>query len=169
LIIFRSALQRKQEVFRNVLGFVNLNGRPQVPFISGGTSPGAPPIPPFFSPFQRPEATVDLQERTRYLQPSCTMNEIWIAVDKNYFIPDSYVFFVKGDGPKHADEEIWSSGSTPLSLHLFFNLSGIQSQTRDGFQLYVTGAKLRLLKFAEVCKQKMIGKANNCTNMKVIW
>ncbi|XP_046646906.1 uncharacterized protein LOC124336971 isoform X2 [Daphnia pulicaria] len=120
----RSALQRKQEVFRNVLGFVNLNGRPQVPFISGGTSPGAPPIPPFFSPFQRPEATVDLQERTRYLQPSC-------------------------DGPKHADEEIWSSGSTPLSLHLFFNLSGIQSQTRDGFQLYVTGAKLRLLKFAE--------------------
>ncbi|XP_046652736.1 uncharacterized protein LOC124343460 isoform X2 [Daphnia pulicaria] len=121
----RSALQRKQEVFRNVLGFVNLNGRPQIPAIPGGTLPGAPPIPPFFSPFQRPEATVDLYERTRYLQPSC-------------------------DGPKHADEEIWSSGSSsPLSFHLFFNLSGIQSQTRNGFQLFVTGAKLRLLKFVE--------------------
>ena len=62
-----------------------------------------------------------------------------------------------GDGPKHADEEIWSSGSTlPLSLHLFFNLSGIQSQTRHGYQLYVTAAKLRLLKFAEV-NQRIIG------------
>ncbi len=80
----------------------------------------------------------------------------------------SYVFIVTGDGPKHADEEIWSSGSTPLSLHLFFNLSGIQSQTRSGFQLYVTGAKLRLLKFAEVC-QTTIGKANNCTNVEMFF
>lgn len=65
-----------------------------------------------------------------------------------------YFLFNKliGDSPKHADEEIWSSGSSssPLSLHLFFNLSAIQSQTRHGFQLYVIGAKLRLLKFAEV-------------------
>ena len=70
-MIYRSALQRKQEVFRNVLGFVNLNGRPQLPFIPGGTSPGSPPVPAFFSPFPRPEATVDLYERTRYIQPSC--------------------------------------------------------------------------------------------------
>jgi len=86
-MICRSALQRKQEVFRNVLGFVNLNGRPQLPSVSGGTSLGAPPIPPFFSPFPRPEATVDLYERTRYLQPSCMMNEISRPVHNIDFIP----------------------------------------------------------------------------------
>ncbi|XP_057374620.1 uncharacterized protein LOC130695495 isoform X1 [Daphnia carinata] len=117
----RSAFQRKQEVIRNILDFVNQNGRPQMP--SGGSPLG--PIPPFFSPFSRPDATADLYERTRYLQPSC-------------------------ETPKHTDDEMWSTGATlPLSLHLFFNLSGIQSQTRHGYQLYVTAAKLRLFKFAE--------------------
>ncbi|KZS20368.1 Uncharacterized protein APZ42_012949 [Daphnia magna] len=122
-MIFRSAFQRKQEVIRNILDFVNQNGRPQMP--SGGSSLGIGPIPPFLSHFSRPEATADLYERTRYIQPSC-------------------------DTPKHTDEEMWSTGATlPLSLHLFFNLSGIQSQTRHGYQLYVTAAKLRLFKFAE--------------------
>lgn len=65
----------------------------------------------------------------------------------------SFLVFIEiaGDTPKHTDEEMWSTGATlPLSLHLFFNLSGIQSQTRHGYQLYVTAAKLRLFKFAEV-------------------
>ena len=33
-------------------------------------------------------------------------------------------------------------------MHLYFNMSGIQA--REGYQLHVANAKLRLMKYAEV-------------------
>lgn len=164
-------MQRKHEVFRQVMGFVSQNGRPlQMPSAVDPpfTSPSVP------APFPRPEATSDSYShgsvgRIRYIQPSCMYT---IQAFVNAYVsptPITYTHYIKcnkkkknhelkliccslttGDIPKHADEEVWSSGSTSSSLHLFFNLSGIQSQTRAGYQLYVIGAKLRLLKFPEV-------------------
>ena len=53
--------------------------------------------------------------------------------------------------PKHADEEMWAAAG---SLHLYFNVSGIHA--RDGYQLYVISAKIRLFKYAEVSLPIMI-------------
>lgn len=62
--MFSAAIQRKQEVYRQVMGFVAQNGRPAV-------SAGA------FASFARPDAPApELYGQTnvgrvRYLQPSC--------------------------------------------------------------------------------------------------
>ena len=47
--------------------------------------------------------------------------------------------------PKHADEDLWSAAG---AMHLYFNVSRIQP--REGYQLLVTSAKLRLTKYAQV-------------------
>ena len=47
--------------------------------------------------------------------------------------------------PKHSDDDLWTA---PGSMHLYFNMSGIQA--REGYQLHVANAKLRLMKYAEV-------------------
>jgi hypothetical protein len=52
---------------------------------------------------------------------------------------------VTGDVPKNSDDDLWTA---PGSMHLYFNMSGIQA--REGYQLHVANAKLRLMKYAEV-------------------
>lgn len=157
-MISSAARNRLKEVYLQVMSFVNQNGRPPAQFPNAGgpsmsSSVVASPVSPFSPPLTRPDspapdgyghASVD---RIRYIQPSCN-----IFILYSVWIFSYHVTIWLGDSPKHADEEVWASGSSssPLSLHLFFNLSAIQSQTRHGFQLYVIGAKLRLLKFAEV-------------------
>lgn len=158
-IFHSAAMQRKQEVFRQVMGFVSQNGRPpQVPAIGIPTS-SAPATFPFQPPvLTRPETTETLGQHTnvgrvRYIQPSCRCQLLLLLLVTDIQLTVFVWYNMVGVNPKHADEEVWSPGSpSPLSLHLFFNLSSIQSQSRAGHQLYVIGAKLRLLKFAEVNK-----------------
>ena len=63
-----------------------------------------------------------------------------------------FCFNLQGEIPRNTDEDTWisSTSTTAASLHLFFNVSAVQAQTRQGYQLYVIGAKLRLHKYAEV-------------------
>ena len=62
-----------------------------------------------------------------------------------------FIFNDQGETPRNTDEDSWLSlSSASSSLHLFFNMSGVQAQTHQGFQLYLIGAKLRLHKYAEV-------------------
>lgn len=66
-----AAIQRKQEVYRQVMGFVSQNGRPLLPSVP---VPGA--VPPMFAPFARPDVAPELYGQTnvgrvRFIQPSC--------------------------------------------------------------------------------------------------
>lgn len=114
---------------------------------------GRCPVLPQFPLFSLRSNALKLQSTSTNALVTCNHHVWWMNFEEQLITIYFSVLrcFVTGEGPKHADEEIWSSGSSsPLSFHLFFNLSGIQSQTRNGFQLFVTGAKLRLLKFVEV-------------------
>lgn len=50
-----------------------------------------------------------------------------------------------GELPKQIDQDLWF---TPGSLRLYFDVSGIQA--REGYQLFVLDAKIRLFKYQEV-------------------
>ena len=138
------------------MGFVNQNGRPsqQMPALFSSTV--EPPTSQRHS-YDSTNLHHSNVGHVRYIQPSCmhisfshSLNLKFNLGRINNFVLVLFIYFqtYEGDTPKHTDEDSWVSASS--SLHLFFNVSSVQAQTHQGFQLYVIGAKLRLHKYAEV-------------------
>ena len=140
-------------MFRQVMGFVNQNGRPSQQMPTSFSSTVQPPTQRHPYDNSNHQSNVG---RAVYIKPSCKFTHEHIDVKFSlYVINDCFFFLFKPQGeiPRNTDEDTWiSSTSTTAasSLHLFFNVSGVQAHTRQGYQLYVIGAKLRLHKYAEV-------------------
>jgi len=118
----KDAAEQLKTIQKKVLEFVINNGRPSTSFPAFSASSDSAPQT------QRGEHVADLHDytfaaakvgRLRYIKPSCEL-------------------------PKHVDKEMWLA---PGSMQLHFNVSGIQA--REGHQLFVLDARIRLYKFQE--------------------